>query len=191
MFIKVLVFLSLISFMTTSVNAYTPEEGKELIGQKAPEFSGLTWINTEPLTIKELRGKVVLIRFWLVGCPYCRNTAPALVELHERYKDEGLVVIGIHHPKSERTKDPEVAVKQADVFGFNFPVAHDKNWNTINRFWLNSGNKSFTSSSVLIDREGIIRFVHDGGEYYRSESDEKAQDAFDTMNNRIVELLDE
>lgn len=104
-------------------NLWQPTEGAELIGKPAPGLSGLTWLNSGPLRIEDLRGKVVLIRFWLVGCPYCENTAPALAGLHGKYGGDGLVVIGIHHPKSERTKDDALVLKAAKGLGFGFPVA--------------------------------------------------------------------
>lgn len=162
-----------------------------LTGTKAPEFEGLTWLNSEPLTMNELKGKVVLIRFWLVGCPYCENTASSLVEFHEKYGEQGLVVIGIHHPKSERTREPGIAKRQAEIFGFDFPVAHDKDWKTIKNYWLTGENRKFTSSSMLIDRGGIIRFVHEGGEYYRSDTDKKAYNDFQNMDENIRKLLRE
>src|SRR5258706_6348299 len=78
---------------------WSPREGLELIGKPAPEFEGLDWLQGGPPALGALHGKAVLMRFWLTGCPYCRATAPALVELDERYRARGLVVIGIHHPK--------------------------------------------------------------------------------------------
>ena len=170
---------------------WQPAEGAELIGTPAPALSGLTWLNSEPLSLEDLRGKVVLIRFWLVGCPYCKNTAPALAELYEKYGDDGLVVIGIHHPKSERSKDDALVLKEAKGLGFEFPVAQDRDWNVINAYWLGGTRRSYTSSSILIDKNGIIRFVHDGGEFYRSEDNPDADLAYKTIDAKIRELLAE
>ena len=172
-------------------NGWKPKEGSEIIGTQAPSLSGLTWLNTEPLDIEDLRGKVVLIRFWLVGCPFCEHTAPALVELYNKYKDEGFIVVGIHHPKSERTKDPELVRRAAERFGFDFPIAQDDNWKVINSYWLDGKERSFTSVSFLIDKQGVIRFVHDGGEFYRSESNPDADSAYRAIEEKIVELLRE
>lgn len=181
----------LVFVFVPETTAYEPEDGKELIGQKAPEFEGLEWVNSEPLSISKMRGKVILVRFWLIGCPYCRNTAPALVEFHNKYHEKGLVIIGIHHPKSEKAANIEIVKKQADIYGFEFPVAHDPDWKTLNEFWLNGKDRSFTSSTILIDKEGIIRFVHEGGEYYRSEKNNDANDAFITLDSKISKLLDQ
>ncbi len=170
---------------------WKPKEGLELIGTKAPPLKGLTWLNTKPLTIEGLSGKVVLIRFWLVGCPLCTRTAPSLVELNEKYSQNGLVVIGIHHPKSESTRNPDVVLKQAKVFGFNFPIAQDSDWKVIKSYWLNGKNRSYTSVSFLLDKRGIIRLIHDGGEFYRSDENPAANAAFLAIDRKIQELLDE
>lgn len=170
---------------------WRPSEGLELIGKPAPALSGLTWLNSEPLGLEDLRGKVVLIRFWLVGCPYCKNSAPALAELYEKYGDDGLVVIGIHHPKSERARDDAFVLKAAKGLGFEFPVAQDRDWKVINAWWLGGERRSYTSSSILIDKKGIIRFVHDGGEFYRSEDNPDADLAYKTIDAKIRELLAE
>jgi peroxiredoxin len=170
---------------------WQPSEGAELIGRPAPALSGLTWLNSGPLGLEDLRGKVVLIRFWLVGCPYCKNTAPALAELYEKYGGDGLVVIGIHHPKSERARDDAFVLKAAKGLGFEFPVAQDRDWKVINAYWLGGVRRSYTSSSILIDKKGIIRFVHDGGEFYRSEDNTDADLAYKTIDAKIRELLAE
>lgn len=170
---------------------WQPSEGAELIDRPAPALSGLTWLNSEPLGLEDLRGRVVLIRFWLVGCPYCKNTAPALAELYDKYGEDGLVVIGIHHPKSERSKDDAFVLKAAKGLGFEFPVAQDRDWKVINAYWLGGARRSYTSSSILIDKKGIIRFVHDGGEFYRSEDNPDADLAYRTMDAKIRELLAE
>ena len=172
-------------------NNWKPKEGLELIGTRAPSFEGLNWLNTEPINIEDLRGKVVLIRFWLVGCQLCEHTAPALVELYNKYKDDGFIVIGIHHPKSEETKNPDFIRSAMNVFGFDFPVAEDNDWKVINAYWLGGKKRSFTSSSILIDKNGIIRFVHDGGEFYMSRSNPDADLAYHAIEEKIQELLKE
>jgi peroxiredoxin len=116
---------------------------------------------------------------------------PALVELYEKYEEKGLVVVGIHHPKSEGAKDPGLVRRTAEKLGFNFPIAQDNNWKVINSYWLDAKERSFTSVSFLIDKEGIIRFVHDGGEFYRSETNRDADRAYRAIEEKIVELLKE
>lgn len=170
---------------------WKPEEGSELIGTQAPELSGLNWLNTEPLQIGDLKGNVVLIRFWLIGCPFCENTAPSLVELHQKYGDDGLRIIGIHHPKSERTKDTNLVRRVAKQFGYDFAVAQDNEWKVINEYWLGDKKRSYTSSTFLIDKNGIIRLVHGGGEFYKSGDNEDADRAYHAIEKKINELLAE
>lgn len=145
--------------------AWQPEEGRELLGTPAPEWRDLEWLQGGPLSLADLRGRAVLVRFWLTGCPYCRASAPALVRLHEVYGNRGLVVVGIHHPKSEASKDPDVVRGVAEDYGFEFPVALDNRWSTIRAYGVGTTFTRFTSVSFLIDPDGIIRWVHDGGAY--------------------------
>ena|SRR5438067_3451454 len=74
-------------------------DGAELIGKPAPPLRLKDWLNSKPLEISDLGGKVVLLRWWTEGCPFCAATAPALISLEETYGPSGLQVIGIFHPK--------------------------------------------------------------------------------------------
>lgn len=66
----------------------------------APEFEGIEgWINSEPLSLRGLRGKVIFLDFWTYGCVNCVRTLPSMKELHSRYHDKGLVVVGVHTPE--------------------------------------------------------------------------------------------
>jgi thiol-disulfide isomerase/thioredoxin len=66
----------------------------------APNFAGISnWFNSAPLNIADLRGKVVLVDFWTYGCVNCVNTLPHVTELYAKYKDRGLVVVGVHTPE--------------------------------------------------------------------------------------------
>jgi peroxiredoxin len=197
--ISIITLFLILSYQTQAISGqeqdkntnWKPKEGLELIGTKAPPLKGLKWLNTKPLTIEDLSGKVVLIRFWLVGCPLCTRTAPSLVELYEKYSQKGLVVIGIHHPKSERTRNSDLVLKQAKAFGFNFPIAQDSDWKVIKSYWLDGKNRSYTSVSFLLDRKGRIRLINDGGEFYRSDENPEANAAFLAIDMKLQELLDE
>jgi peroxiredoxin len=166
---------------------WAPSEGRELIGTHAPELRGLRWLQGGPLTMAKLRGKTVLIRFWTDGCPYCSATAPALKALDEKYRDRGLVVIGIHHPKSADSR-PEAAMR---AFGFAFPVATDPKWETVHAYGVGTTFKSWTSITFLIDKDGIIRFVHDGGEWHDGggRGHEQCQAAYDALVATLEPLL--
>jgi peroxiredoxin len=145
---------------------WSPREGRELLGTAAPEWRGVEWVQGGPLSLADLRGRVVLLRFWLVDCPYCERSAAALRTWSKRYGERGLVVVGIHHPKSEKARDRKVVKAAARDLGFDFPVGTDDEWTTVRAYGVGGVFKRYTSVSFLIGRDGIIRFVHDGGEYH-------------------------
>ena len=145
---------------------WEPHEGKSLLGTRAPEWHGITWVQGGPLTLESLKGKVVLLRFWMGDCPYCIRSAPALRSLQRQYGNRGLVVVGLHHPKSEKAHDLGWVARKAGELGLDFPVGHDDQWTTIRAYGVGTLFHRFTSVSFLIDRNGIIRFVHDGGEFH-------------------------
>ena len=160
--------------------------GADLIHTKPPEWQVEGWLNSPPLKLSDLKGKVVLIRWWTApGCPYCVATAPALNEFHEHYSDRGLVVVGLYHHKSSVPLSSGHVAKQVDRLGIKFPVAIDLDWRTLNQWWLDGGDRDFTSVSFLIDKTGRIRHIHPGGEYPKDTDDHRV------MKVRIEELLKE
>ena len=162
------------------------ERADGLIGTKAPEWSVTDWINSKPLAMKDLKGKVVLVRWWTGGgCPYCIATAPALNEFHDKYGSKGLVVIGFYHHKADGTLSPAMVRDYTKSFRFEFPVAIDPGWQTLKKWWLTGKKRQWTSVSFLIDRQGVIRHIHPGGEYAPGSKD------YDEMKAKIEELLAE
>jgi thiol-disulfide isomerase/thioredoxin len=160
------------------------EEQNEKIGTQAPEWKVRDWINSQPLVLEQLKGKVVLVRWWTAPhCPYCRATAPALNEFHEKYQSKGLVVVGFYHHKSDEALSVEKVKLAAGEFGFTFPVAIDHDWQTLKSWWLNGNDQRWTSVSFLLDRNGIIRHVHPGGEYAKGSKDDAI------LKLKIEELL--
>jgi peroxiredoxin len=158
-----------------------------LVGKHAPDWKASNWLNGPPLAVKDLRGKVVLVRWFMSSeCPYCNATAPALVKLDEAYADRGLTVVGMYHHKSD---GPLVAgdVKALvnDTYRFRFPIAIDDDWGTLKSWWLNDHPKSWTSVSFLIDRAGVVRHAHLGGEYAPGSDDYRQMKAW------VEELLAE
>jgi len=146
-----------------------PERGDDLIGRPAPAWSFERWIRTAPLSLEALRGQVVLVRWWTDGCHYCAATLPALEALRARLGGQGLVVIGAYHPKPPREVSDRRVLSVAKKLGFSGPIAVDRDWSTLERYWIAGHPESgWTSVSFLIDREGIIRWVHGGGEYHSS-----------------------
>jgi peroxiredoxin len=135
-----------------------------LLGTRPPEWQASRWIGSRPLRLADLRGRVVLVRWWTAGCPYCSATAPSLRALHERYGARGLTVVGMYHHKDATPFRPEVFEETARKYGFTFPVAVDDDWRTL-RAWMRGVDTGFTSVTFLLDKQGVVRHVHPGGEY--------------------------
>jgi hypothetical protein len=145
-----------------------PDRGAELIGRPAPAWKFDRWIGRGPLSLEQLRGKVVLLRWWTDGCHFCESTLPAIEALRARSDD--LVVIGVYHPKPPRAVSDGHIRSVAKKLGFSGPIAVDPRWTTLDRYWLDENpERNWTSVSFLIDREGRIRWVHGGGEYHPGE----------------------
>lgn len=134
---------------------------------RAPEIEGITkWINSNPLTLAELKGKVVLIDFWTYSCINCIRTMPYIKAWDERYRDKGLVIIGVHAPEFEFEKNADNVQKAVVKNEIKYPVAMDNEFVT----WKNYDNK-FWPAHYLIDREGNVVYTHFGeGEYAVTEN---------------------
>lgn len=141
--------------------------GLDRIGLPAPAWGPMEWIGSEPLVLEDLRGRVVLIRFWTDTCPFCRATAPALVEIDADYRARGVTVIGMYHPKPRgSTRSVAEVAEVAAGYGFRFPVALDAQWAALDAFWLAHAPRDATSASFVLDRRGVVRYVHPGPEYH-------------------------
>jgi thiol-disulfide isomerase/thioredoxin len=128
----------------------------------APNFVGIgKWFNSAPLSMSDLRGKVVLVDFWTYGCYNCVNTLPHVTRLYETYKDKGLVVVGVHTPEFpfERSAgNVQAALKR---HGITYPVAQDNDSATWNA-WRNQ----YWPAQYIVDQRGAIVFSHAGeGQY--------------------------
>jgi len=131
-----------------------------------PSLDGaVEWINSVPLSAEQLRGKVVLVDFWTFDCINCQHAIPYVRAWAEKYKDKGLVVIGVHTPEYgfERNIDNvRKAVKKLDL---NYPIAVDNNY----RIWQAFGNQ-YWPAHYYFDAKGVLRFYHFGeGSYEQQE----------------------
>jgi thiol-disulfide isomerase/thioredoxin len=126
--------------------------------QPAPDFTGINnWFNSKPLSLADLRGKVVLVDFWTYGCVNCVNTLPHVTELYAKYKDRGLVVVGVHTPEfpfERSASNVQAALKR---HGITYPVAQDND----SRTW-NAYSNQYWPAQYIIDQTGKIVFQHAG-----------------------------
>lgn len=140
---------------------------------KTPELIvGGEWINSNPLTLRGLRESVVLVDFWTYTCINCIRTLPYLKSWHTKYKDKGLVIVGVHTPEFEFEKNPDNVKKAVKDFDIEYPVMQDNDyatWNAYaNRYW---------PAKYLIDKTGKIRYTHFG---------EGAYDETETMIQKLL-----
>ncbi len=131
-----------------------------------PSLDGaVQWLNSKPLTPAELRGKVVLVDFWTYSCINCIRTIPYVRAWAEKYRDQGLVVIGVHAPEFAFEKQIGNVEKAVRDFKITYPVAIDNNF----AIWRAFSN-SYWPAHYFIDAEGQIRYTHFGeGDYEGSE----------------------
>lgn len=124
----------------------------------APEFTGINnWLNSAPLTMKELKGKVVLVDFWTYSCINCLRTLPHVTKWHNKYKDQGLVVVGVHTPEFAFERSTGNVQTAAKRFGVSYPIAQDNQYATWNAY-----RNQYWPASYLVDRNGRIQHQHFG-----------------------------
>ncbi|KZC18271.1 cytochrome c biogenesis protein DipZ, partial [Rhodanobacter sp. FW104-R8] len=144
-----------------------PKAGEPLpVEGTFPSLAGATqWLNSPPLTTEALRGKVVLVDFWTYSCINCLRSLPYVRGWADKYKDHGLVVIGVHAPEFAFEKDPANVAKAVKDLGVDYPVALDNDYAIWKGF-----NNEYWPAHYFIDAQGQIRHHHFGeGEYRESE----------------------
>ncbi|HEV8289329.1 MAG TPA: redoxin domain-containing protein [Candidatus Norongarragalinales archaeon] len=143
-------------------------------GRLAPDITSSDWLNSKPLRLKDLHGKVVLVDFWTFGCIDCQRELPHVQKIHEKYAKKGLVVIGVHSPEFEYEKNIETVRKEVKKRKLTYPIAFDNE----HRAWDSYLSHNWPTQ-YLIDKEGRIRWTHVG------ECD------LDKIEQRIEQLLQE
>ena len=136
---------------------------------KPPEFTNVTrWINSGPLTLAGLRGKVVIVHFWTHGCYNCVNNYVHYKEWIKRYEGKDVVMVGVHTPETPGERNIEAIEAQAKKHGLSFPIAVDNegaNWKAWkNRYW---------PTVYVIDRKGRVRQGWEGELNYKGQKGEE------------------
>lgn len=161
-------------------------------GPKAPELiPGGVWFNSEPLTLDQLKGKVVIIDFWTYSCINCQRTMPYLRKWWETYQDKGLVIIGVHSPEFEFEKTEKNVAQAIKDFKLPYPIVQDNNFSTWRAY-----NNRYWPAKYVIDKEGYIRYTHFGeGAYNETEKviqdllkEAGLEDDFSQINNPSYEI---
>ncbi|WP_219094472.1 cytochrome c biogenesis protein DipZ [Pseudomonas sp. UMAB-40] len=134
-------------------------------GNLPPLDGAVQWLNSPPLTAQALKGKVVLVDFWTYSCINCLRTLPYVKAWAEKYRDQGLVVIGVHAPEFAFERDVGNVTKAMKNLGINYPVAIDNDYKIWRAF-----NNEYWPAHYFADAQGRIRYHHFGeGEYAESE----------------------
>jgi thiol-disulfide isomerase/thioredoxin len=141
--------------------------------QEAPTFEGVAWVGRAP----ELAGKVALVRWWTSGCSLCETSAPVLRKLSEK-----AAVVAIFHPKPPRDVEPARVKEAAASIGMPGALGVDRDWKVLER-WKAGKAYAFTSLTFLVDRKGLVRYVHPGGALSAEDGEE--------LGRRIEALLAE
>jgi thiol-disulfide isomerase/thioredoxin len=140
----------------------------------APELATGNWINSEPLKLQDLRGRVVLLEFWTFGCYNCRNTLPFVKRWDDHYRDKGLTVIGVHSPELGNERNIENVRREVSSLGIRYAVVTDNDYETWRAY-----NVEAWPTIFLLDKQGRIRWMHVG------------EGAYDEAEQTIQKLLAE
>jgi len=128
------------------------------VGQKAPELkSGDAWINSAPLQLEKLRGKVVLLDFWAFDCPFCAESNPYIKKMYDKYEKDGLVVIGVPVPRIDYEKELPKIRDAVSKKGIKYPVVVDNGYQIWSDYLCNTWPSHF-----IIDQNGVIQLSHSG-----------------------------
>ena len=148
--------------------------------QTLPDLSGaIAWLNSPPLNCDELKGKVVLVDFWTYSCINCLRTLPYIRAWAEKYKESGLVVIGVHTPEFAFEKDMDNVRRAVGEMHITYPVALDNDY----KIWKGFSN-SYWPADYLVDATGRIRYHHFGEGKY-DESERQIQELLKERNGQL------
>jgi len=144
------------------------------VGEAAPEITAEHWLNSSPLSLAGLRGKVVLIEFWTFGCYNCRNVEPHVKAFYRKYASQGFAVIGVHSPEQSFERDPANVERYVRAHEIAYPVAIDGDFAVWDRY-----RNVAWPALYLIDKHGRVRLVQMG------------EGGYEAMDRQIAALLQE
>ncbi|MDG2422431.1 MAG: redoxin family protein [Phycisphaerales bacterium] len=147
--------------------------GQDLIGKKFPSLKPDRWARQGTSITK--KPKATLYRWWTDACPWCEASLPAIETLRKKYGKAGLRTVAVYHPKPPHPETDEVILAAAKKFKYGGDVAVDLDWSELKRAYLASGDRGATSVSILVDEDGIIRFVHPGPVFHPTKDPEQSQ----------------
>jgi thiol-disulfide isomerase/thioredoxin len=176
--------------VTADASSMRPASGADLPGTAARPWQLVEWEGSPPLTLGGLKGRVVVVRFWTNTCPYCARSLPALQSLADELKEAPVQFVGVYHSKPRgRDRAWKDAVAKVKEWGVRFPIAYDRDWKTVDAWWLDGRADVPTSATFVIGADGVIAHVHPGPELHPSTDPEHADCARDFT--RLRRAIDE
>ena len=170
--------------------------GQDLIGTRFPKLELETRIEPGERADETDKAKaapsVTLYRWWTDSCPFCEATLPAIESLRRRYQARGLRVIAVYHPKPPRRVADDFVLAAARKRGYRGPIAVDEDWSALRKVYLDGKKRGATSVTFLVDRDGIIRFVHPGPVFHPSDDArfKRANDDYRLIEKAIRQLIE-
>lgn len=158
--------------------------GQDVVGTTLPPLEFDRWLGTSDGKPPDTAAEVTLYRWWTDGCAHCEKTLPAIEQLRAKYGPRGLHVVAVYHPKPPRDVNDVDVLAAAKTFGYDGVVAIDQDWSELKKFYLSTGKRVATSAAFVIDRKGVIRFVHPGPRFHPSND---AAAAKEDADYRLVE----
>lgn len=150
----------------TNTSPPTKNVTASVTAQSLPEFQGISqWLNSSPLDMADLKGKVVLVQFWTFACINCQRTLPYIIRWHQQYAAQGLKIVGVHTPEFPFERDINNVKKALKQHQITYPVALDNDYKTWSAY-----QNQYWPHLFLADRQGIQRYDHIGeGAYEETE----------------------
>lgn len=168
-----------INLATSSPNPNSPPAANTMkvaassTASTLPEFQGIShWLNSEPLSLADLKGSVVLVQFWTFACINCQRTLPYITRWHQQYASQGLKVIGIHTPEFAFERDINKIKRALQQHQITYPVPLDNEFKTWNAY-----DNQYWPHLFLADRQGLLRY------------DQIGEGAYDKTEQTIRQLL--
>ena len=169
-----------------------PRAGGDRIGRRFPAWTSFRWpaasTKADP---HQLDKAVTLVRWWTDECTHCEKSLPAVQALADEFGGDGLRTVAIYHRKKPGTMDNGQVITAARARGYRGAVAIDDDWRQLNRFWMSTGQRGATSVSFLVDRAGVVRYVHPGPEFHDGDEDghDQCSEDFEQLRQAIRALL--
>ncbi|MCH2133470.1 MAG: redoxin family protein [Phycisphaerales bacterium] len=153
--------------------------GQNIVGKTFPKLQLDRWAKRAAPGKK--KPQATLYRWWTNTCPWCEASLPAIEKLRLQYEKDGLRTVAVYHPKPPREETDEVILLAARDIGYHGDVAVDLDWSELRRAYLDSNKRGATSVSILVDEDGVVRFVHPGPVFFPSSDPAEARENADYL----------